>query len=39
MGLCCALFHWPPDVFWRSTAHEIYAAIEGAEALNRSDEN
>lgn len=34
MGLCCTIFHWPPETFWRSTPHEIHAAIEGAEKAN-----
>lgn len=35
MGLTCALFHWTPDTFFRATFHEIYAAIEGHEEINR----
>jgi len=38
MGLCAAMFHWPPDVFWRSTAHEIYAALEAAQKMNNPHE-
>jgi hypothetical protein len=39
LGLCCALLHWSPAIFFSSTPHEIFAAIEGVETINRpSDE-
>jgi hypothetical protein len=37
LGLCCALFHWTPDTFFRATFHEIYAAIEGYERSTATD--
>lgn len=28
MGSVCSAFHWAPSDFWRSTMHEIVAAVE-----------
>jgi len=39
MGLCSALFHWPPEVFWKSTRYEIFAAIEAAEEMNSTEDS
>ncbi|TAN64266.1 MAG: phage tail assembly chaperone [Magnetospirillum sp.] len=36
MGIACGVLGWPPPVFWSSTPHELFAAIEGYQAANRS---
>lgn len=34
MGYAANWFHWPPDVFWRSTPHEFHAAYEVYREMN-----
>jgi hypothetical protein len=34
MGIACGVLHWPPPVFWVSTAHELFASIEAHQAAN-----
>lgn len=37
LGFACAALHWPPHVFWASTPHEFYAAIDSFAELNAPD--
>lgn len=34
MGLAAAVLHWPPDVFWRSTVPEFWAAMDAITEIN-----
>jgi hypothetical protein len=34
MGLWVALFHRPAHEFWRSTPHEVWAALEAHREIN-----
>ena len=35
MGIAIAVLNWTPAVFWASTPHETFAAIEVRAEMNR----
>ncbi len=35
MGIWTAVFHQPPASFWRSTPHEVWAALEIHKEMNK----
>jgi hypothetical protein len=39
MGIAAVSFRWTPDVFFRSTPHEFWAAIEAHREIHKRDED